>query len=65
MRRREFVTLFGAATLVMPSTALAQQPRKNARIGLLDTRPNIPMFAAANSAFTDELRQLGWIEGQI
>ena len=63
MRRREFVTLFGAATLVMPFTAHAQQPRKNARIGLLDARANIPLFAAANSAFSDELRQLGWIEG--
>jgi putative ABC transport system substrate-binding protein len=42
----------------------AQQPKKNARIGLLDARPIIPLFAAANSAFSEELQQLGWIEGQ-
>lgn len=64
MRRREFITLFGSATAVLPLAAYAQQPKKNARIGFLSVRPNIPMFVAANSGFSDELRQLGWIEGQ-
>ena len=64
MRRREFITLLGGTAASWPLAARAQQPRKSARIGLLDARPNIPLFAAANSGFSDQLRQLGWIEGQ-
>ncbi len=63
MRRRDFIALVGSAALGAP-LRLRAQPRKNARIGVLDARPNIPLFAAANSGFSDELRQLGWTEGQ-
>jgi putative ABC transport system substrate-binding protein len=64
MRRRDFIALIGGATIWPPLPLHAQQSKKNARIGLLAARPTIPLFAAANSAFSDELRQLGWIEGQ-
>ena len=64
MRRRDFIVLAGGAAIGSPLRLHAQQPRKSARIGLLDARPNIPLFAAANSGFSDQLRQLGWIEGQ-
>jgi ABC-type uncharacterized transport system substrate-binding protein len=63
-RRRDFIALLGGAAIWLPLPARAQQARKNARIGLLAARPNIPLFAAANSGFSDELRQLGWVEGQ-
>jgi putative tryptophan/tyrosine transport system substrate-binding protein len=64
MRRREFIALVGGAAIGSPLQLQAQQPRKHARIGFLNVRPNIPLFAAAYSGFSDELRQLGWIEGQ-
>jgi putative ABC transport system substrate-binding protein len=60
---RDFLLTSGAM-VVWPLAARAQQPRKNARVGFLSARPNIPIFVAANSGFLDELRQLGWVEGQ-
>jgi putative tryptophan/tyrosine transport system substrate-binding protein len=61
MRRREFITLLGAAA-AWPLAARAQQPAKLPTIGYLG--------AAAPSgdsqrvpAFVQRLRELGWIEG--
>jgi putative tryptophan/tyrosine transport system substrate-binding protein len=63
MRRRDFVTLAGSAA-VWPFAARAQQQGKQARIGFLSSLPDNPMMVAGYSAFSNELRQRGWIEGQ-
>jgi putative tryptophan/tyrosine transport system substrate-binding protein len=63
MRRRDFMTLAGSVA-VWPVAARAQQQGKKARIGFLSSLPDNPMMVADYSAFSDELRQRGWIEGQ-
>jgi putative ABC transport system substrate-binding protein len=71
MRRREFITLFGAAA-VWPLAAQAQQPAKIRRIGYLDYGAGIlPSggFAPFHDAyrrkpFLEGLRERGWVEGQ-
>jgi putative tryptophan/tyrosine transport system substrate-binding protein len=63
MRRRDFMTLAGSVA-VWPVAARAQQQGKKARIGFLSSLPDNPMMVAGYSAFSDELRQRGWIEGQ-
>jgi ABC-type uncharacterized transport system substrate-binding protein len=60
MKRREFITLVGAAA--WPLAARAQQG-KLWRIGMLETIS--PALNAANlAAFTNGLRQLGYVESQ-
>jgi putative ABC transport system substrate-binding protein len=61
MRRREFISLVGAA-VAWPIAARAQQG-KRFRIGMLETIS--PALNAAHlSAFRDGLRELGYVEGQ-
>ncbi len=62
MRRREFITLLGGATvsLVTPPLLVAQEARTY-RIGFLTGNPR---EAAAHIAFFDELRMSGFIDGQ-
>jgi len=60
MRRREFITLLGGA-VAWPLAARAQQAKKIYRIGLLNPGFGNPRHTGA---FTEGLRQLGWIEGQ-
>ena len=63
--RREFITLLGGAAVAWPVAARAQQSERVRRVGVL-------MNAAATeadpqsylAAFTQGLRQLGWVEGQ-
>jgi putative tryptophan/tyrosine transport system substrate-binding protein len=59
MKRREFITLLGGATLFTPSFVHGQDTRTY-RLGMLNAQgrsaPNLV-------AFFDELRQLGFIEG--
>ena len=60
MRRREFIALVGAS-VTLPFAAMAQEPGRTYRLGLLvpaprDTPINVPFF--------DELRRYGFIEGQ-
>jgi hypothetical protein len=38
--------------------------RKESRIAFLSSLPDNPMMVAGYSAFSDELRQHGWVEGQ-
>ena len=63
MRRREFISLMGAAALAGPLPAQAQQPVR--RIGVLMNFPvDDPEGQARLSAFVEELRQLGWTDGR-
>jgi putative tryptophan/tyrosine transport system substrate-binding protein len=63
MRRREFITLLGGAAAAWPLAARAQQPWKLQTIGFSgqSTRSAESEFVAA---FTQRLRELGWIEGR-
>ena len=58
MKRREFITLLlGGATVAWPLVARAQQHGKIPRIGIID---DAPMW----NAFREQLRDLGYLEGQ-
>jgi len=61
MRRRDFITLIGGAAAAWPLVAWGQEPGRIYRLGAL--------FASARDApqhvaFFDELRRLGFIDGQ-
>jgi len=63
MRRREFITLLGGATVAWPLGAHAQQGGKLATVGLLGSST----AAAQNqwtAAFLGRMRELGWSEGR-
>jgi len=64
MRRREFISLLGAAA-VWPLAAHAQQPHQMRRIGVLmgfdESDPEAQSWVAA---FREELGKLGWTEGR-
>ena len=60
MRRREFIAFMGAS-VTWPFAALAQQAGRTYRLGGVSVSPrNAPWFVA----MFDELRRLGFIEGQ-
>src|SRR5262245_41873745 len=59
MRRREFITQFGGAAAAWPVAAYGQQPDRLRQIGML-----VPLPASVFVPFFNELRQLGFIEGQ-
>src|SRR5262245_43769637 len=62
MKRRELITLLGAAA-AWPLVARAQQPAKVPIIGFLG--PGTPSaWSAWTAAFVQRLRELGWIEGR-
>ena len=61
MRRRDFITLLGGATLAVPQIARAQQ--KTARIGFLGL-VSASSHASRTAALRAGLRDLGYIEGQ-
>jgi hypothetical protein len=59
MRRREFLSLVGAA-VAWPSFALAQQPEQTRRIGvLMSTEASDKEGQARLSAFVQRSRELG------
>jgi putative tryptophan/tyrosine transport system substrate-binding protein len=60
MRRRAFIALMGAS-VTWPFAAMAQEPGRVYRIGMLQPFPRDPPI---NTAFLDELRRSGFIEGQ-
>ena len=60
MRRREFITLVGAAALLYSSRSRAQKPANTYLIGYLA----IAEIPYALKALKDGLRKLGYIEGQ-
>ena len=59
MRRREFITLLGAA-VAWPLATRAQQPGKVPRIGYLSPTRIRPR----DEAFRQRLQELGYVEGQ-
>src|ERR1051326_7150310 len=63
MRRREFITLLGAAAVAWPIGARAQQVEKIYRIGILEPIP-AARNAANLGALRKGLRNLGYVEGQ-
>jgi putative ABC transport system substrate-binding protein len=65
MRRREFITLLGGAAAGWPLAARAQQPERTRRVGvLMNSAPTDTTYQSYLAAFVQELRQLGWTEGQ-
>src|ERR1700693_2036110 len=61
MRRREFITLLGGATVSWPLAVRAQQAGRLPTIGFLGADPSA--FSPWTAAFVARLRELGWIEG--
>jgi len=65
MRRREFITLLGGATLARTVSARAQQIERVRRIlVLMGGTENDPNGQAATVAFRQGLQKLGWTDGQ-
>jgi putative ABC transport system substrate-binding protein len=62
MRRRDVIGGIGAVATSPPS-AWAQQPRSTHRLGVLTTADDAE-WQAEVAAFRDELKRLGWSEGQ-
>jgi putative ABC transport system substrate-binding protein len=60
MRRREFIALMGAS-VTWPFAAMAQQPGRTYRLGVLAT---LTRDAPLNVAFIEELRRHGFVEGK-
>jgi putative ABC transport system substrate-binding protein len=64
MRRRVFITLVGGAAGAWPFVALAQQPDRMRRVGvLMNFRSEAPEGQARVTAFMQALQKLGWKEG--
>src|SRR5262245_634909 len=65
MRRREFIKLLSGAATAWPLAARAQRPERIRRIGVFMNRAvDDPQGQAFVAAFIQQLRKLGWIEGE-
>ena len=61
MRRRDFISLLGAAA-AWPLAASAQQPQQMRRIGvLMNVAADDPEAPARVGAFSQGLAELGWL----
>jgi hypothetical protein len=64
MTRRKLIALLGGATVAGPVVAWAQQSERMQRIGILmPLRENDPQSQLRITAFSNILRQMGWVEG--
>jgi len=64
MRRREFITLLGAAATAWPVTTRAQPSGPMRRVGVFLTGPQTDSENAVRlAAFQEAMRALGWSEG--
>ena len=63
MKRREFITLLGGAAVTWPLAARGQQVGKRYMVGILSAGGS-SVQAALNAAFSDGLREWGWVEGK-
>jgi putative ABC transport system substrate-binding protein len=64
MKRREFITLLGAA-VAWPLVARAQQGERMRRVGvLISSTEDDPQVRRQTAAFHQGLLELGWMEGQ-
>jgi len=65
VRRREFITLVGGATVTWPIAAPAQQRERVVRIGvLMSAAEHDPEGQARIAAFRQGLQKLGWTDGR-
>jgi ABC-type uncharacterized transport system substrate-binding protein len=65
MRRREFIALLGGGVTAWPLAARAQQTERIRRVGILmPLRESDPESQLRLAAFSQTLRQIGWVEGQ-
>jgi putative tryptophan/tyrosine transport system substrate-binding protein len=65
VKRREFISLLGGAAAAWPLAALAQQPERMRRIGVLvSLAADDPEAQARNAAFLQGLSELGWAVGR-
>ncbi|HEX3337906.1 MAG TPA: ABC transporter substrate-binding protein [Pseudolabrys sp.] len=64
MRRRDFITLLGAATTTWPLTARAQREQMKRIAILLPGNADDPVLQARLAAFYQELAILGWTIGR-
>jgi putative ABC transport system substrate-binding protein len=65
MKRREFIALLGGAATPWPRNALAQQPERMRRIGVLvPLAADDPDMQIRIAAFQQQLQQLGWTDGR-
>src|SRR5215470_9289294 len=62
--RRKFVRLIGAMTISMPHISRAQLNTEVARLGYIGTNRDIPLGREIYDAFLDEMRTLGFRQGQ-
>jgi ABC-type uncharacterized transport system substrate-binding protein len=61
MNKREFITLVSGAVAAWPLAARAQQAAKKYTVGILSAGSEM---TALSAAFSDALRELGWVEGR-
>jgi putative ABC transport system substrate-binding protein len=64
LKRREFITLVGAATAAWPRVARAQQSSRLIRLGFLGPALNNPASITQYEAFRTQLAELGFRDGQ-
>jgi putative tryptophan/tyrosine transport system substrate-binding protein len=65
MRRRNFLAGLAGTTVAWPFAAHAQQAERTRRLGILmPLRESDPQSQARLAAFSQTLRQIGWVEGK-